>query len=238
MCDALGLYENPANSFVAGFIGSPKMNLCPGEFHRRRAAPALKLLGGEVALHPLQAKALRGRWPTEAAGRAAPGRPPPAQRCGRLRHTARLQGVVDVVEHSGSEIFITVRVPTSSWWRGSPARSSPDGWGSRRARLQPESSVFLRGRHGGAADRSRSGPQGHWGGAGQRRPVPQRSTTLGDRHEDWAEGFTSHRAGVAVGRHRRRHRGVRRSEQWQLERLAELGQGQGDQGGLRLHLRV
>jgi multiple sugar transport system ATP-binding protein len=111
-CDTpAGLYENPANSFVGGFIGSPKMNMLPGEFIDDPKRPALKLLGVDVELHPLQARALRdsdaGRRP-EVGLRAADLRPP-ADVAG-TSHTGRLHGVIDVVEHSGSEIFTTVRV--------------------------------------------------------------------------------------------------------------------------------
>ena len=38
----LDLYDNPANLFVAGFIGSPAMNFLPGQFAQRNAA-AVKL---------------------------------------------------------------------------------------------------------------------------------------------------------------------------------------------------
>jgi multiple sugar transport system ATP-binding protein len=106
-----GLYENPANSFVAGFIGSPKMNLLSGEFQDGDQRPILKVLDSEVPLHPLQAKALRdssgGRTPLVGI-RPADLRPP-ADVAG-AGHTARVEGTVDVVEHSGSEIFVTVRV--------------------------------------------------------------------------------------------------------------------------------
>ena len=34
----LGLYDDPANLFVAGFIGSPAMNFLPGQFAQRSAA--------------------------------------------------------------------------------------------------------------------------------------------------------------------------------------------------------
>ncbi|HEX3976420.1 MAG TPA: ABC transporter ATP-binding protein [Solirubrobacteraceae bacterium] len=106
-----GLYENPANSFVAGFIGSPKMNLLSGEFQDGERRPTLTLLGGEVELHPLQAKALRdsGGGRTPLVGIRPADLRPPADVAG-TSHTARLQGIVDVVEHSGSEIFVTVRV--------------------------------------------------------------------------------------------------------------------------------
>jgi multiple sugar transport system ATP-binding protein len=106
-----GLYENPANSFVAAFIGSPRMNMLAGQFDDGERRPTLKLLGSEVELHPLQAKALRdsgaGRAPMVGI-RPADLRPP-ADVAGSS-HTARLQGTVDVVEHSGSEIFVAVRV--------------------------------------------------------------------------------------------------------------------------------
>jgi multiple sugar transport system ATP-binding protein len=106
-----GLYENPANSFVAAFIGSPKMNMLAAQFDDGAQRPTLKLLGSEVELHPLQAKALRdsgaGRAPLVGI-RPADLRPP-ADVAGSS-HTARLQGIVDVVEHSGSEIFVAVRV--------------------------------------------------------------------------------------------------------------------------------
>jgi multiple sugar transport system ATP-binding protein len=106
-----GLYENPANSFVAGFIGSPKMNLLSGEFQDGDQRPTLKLLGREVELHPLQAKALRdsGGGRTPLVGIRPADLRPPADVAG-TSHTARLEGIVDVVEHSGSEIFVTVRV--------------------------------------------------------------------------------------------------------------------------------
>jgi multiple sugar transport system ATP-binding protein len=38
----LELYDNPANLFVAGFIGSPAMNFLPGQF-AQRATAAVKL---------------------------------------------------------------------------------------------------------------------------------------------------------------------------------------------------
>jgi multiple sugar transport system ATP-binding protein len=106
-----GLYENPANSFVASFIGSPKMNMLQGEFVDDPKDPSVTILGSTVGLRPLQAQALR----TAGAGRNPQVglRPvdlrPPADVAG-TSHTGRLRGTIDVVEHSGSEIFPTVRV--------------------------------------------------------------------------------------------------------------------------------
>lgn len=47
----MDLYENPANEFVAGFIGSPRMNFMPG--HLRAGAVALQA-GGDVGFRPDQ----------------------------------------------------------------------------------------------------------------------------------------------------------------------------------------
>jgi multiple sugar transport system ATP-binding protein len=106
-----GLYENPANSFVATFIGSPKMNLLNGEFVDDDKRPGLRVLGTTVALHPMQAKALRetGGGRTPRVGLRPADLRPPADVAGS-DHTGRVHGVVDVVEHSGSEVFTTVRV--------------------------------------------------------------------------------------------------------------------------------
>ena len=111
-CDTpSGLYENPANSFVAGFIGSPKMNMLEGQFIDDAKSPTLRVLGVDVALHPLQARALRdsGAGRTPLVGLRPADLRPPADVAG-TSHTGRLHGLIDVVEHSGSEIFTTVRV--------------------------------------------------------------------------------------------------------------------------------
>jgi multiple sugar transport system ATP-binding protein len=106
-----GLYENPANSFVASFIGSPNMNLLPGELGGSEAEPTVTFLGTTVALHQSQGKALRdhgGNSKAQVGLRPADLRPP--SDVAGSAHTGRLQGVVDVVEHSGSEVYTSVRV--------------------------------------------------------------------------------------------------------------------------------
>jgi multiple sugar transport system ATP-binding protein len=102
-----GLYENPANTFVATFIGSPKMNIVDASVSDNELA----MLGEKVTLAPAQADAVRG---ARHDGKIRVGlRPsdlrPPADVAGAA-HTGRMRGVVDVVEHAGSEVFTTVRV--------------------------------------------------------------------------------------------------------------------------------
>jgi ABC-type sugar transport system ATPase subunit len=46
------LYAHPANRFVAGFIGSPAMNLLPGRVHADAAGRALVLVSGQALALP------------------------------------------------------------------------------------------------------------------------------------------------------------------------------------------
>jgi lactose/L-arabinose transport system ATP-binding protein len=48
----LELYDNPANAFVAGFIGSPRMNLIPGTAWRDGDRLRIVVPGGEVPFRP------------------------------------------------------------------------------------------------------------------------------------------------------------------------------------------
>ncbi|HEX7049220.1 MAG TPA: sn-glycerol-3-phosphate ABC transporter ATP-binding protein UgpC [Longimicrobiales bacterium] len=105
----LALYERPANLFVAGFIGSPAMNLVPGRivadgglrFRAQGDAFALSLpppwdrladrAGAEVVLgiRPEDIHVAGTRYITGPAG--------------------RIQAAVEVVEPMGNEIFLHVR---------------------------------------------------------------------------------------------------------------------------------
>ena len=96
----LDLYRNPANSFVAGFIGSPRMNLIPGEVVG--AAPdglavALPDLGTTVTLPvsplPKGAKVTFGLRPEQVDPQGS----------------AALALEVDVIEHLGAESFVYAR---------------------------------------------------------------------------------------------------------------------------------
>lgn len=52
------VYENPANLFVAGFIGSPRMNFLQGELVGGEGAPSMRLDDGALIRLPDKAKAL------------------------------------------------------------------------------------------------------------------------------------------------------------------------------------
>ena len=116
------LYERPANLFVAGFIGAPKMNLVAGRLASGEGGPLCEWLGQSVPLAGELAQAARPlgsaevtvglrpedlRWSQDA---------PPA--C-----TARLSALVDVVEPVGSETYVVARIGEHSLTARFPPRS-------------------------------------------------------------------------------------------------------------------
>ena len=62
------LYNNPANMFVAGFIGSPAMNVFPGRLESNGAGPVLVTNGGRLPLPP----ALAARFRPDVSAAAGP----------------------------------------------------------------------------------------------------------------------------------------------------------------------
>ena len=59
--DPLEVYDHPANTFVAGFIGSPAMNMIPGTVRGAGGALAVEFAGGVVLQPPVGARAEDGQ---------------------------------------------------------------------------------------------------------------------------------------------------------------------------------
>ncbi|MEX0854019.1 MAG: sn-glycerol-3-phosphate ABC transporter ATP-binding protein UgpC [Bauldia sp.] len=101
----LDLYNHPANLFVAGFIGSPRMNFLTGAI----AASA----GGEIEMHldagPKLRRSINGDGPAPGQKVTVGVRPEdltvlePAE--------AMLTGEVQIAEHLGGETFVYVTLP-------------------------------------------------------------------------------------------------------------------------------
>ena len=97
----LDLYNNPANTFVAGFIGSPKMNLI--EARVTESGPAgvnLFISGGSSLTVSPRAGLEPGRVLTVGLRPEMIG----------LTSSGTMSGVVDVVEHLGGETLCYVNV--------------------------------------------------------------------------------------------------------------------------------
>ena len=98
----LELYHYPANTFVAGFIGSPKMNLTPAKVKGANGSGVAVVLpgGGETALPVAPLNASPGAPVTGGFRPATLRMPAPGPMGGR----------VTVVEHLGGETLVYVDV--------------------------------------------------------------------------------------------------------------------------------
>ena len=125
----VALYQRPANAFVAGFIGSPEMNIVDAEMGPASGALAIRLGGQDLPLPP-------GRRP--ATGSQGPVRfglrpehigviPPEGKSACAVAATLRF------AEHMGNEVFVhaaiggiavTARVPAD---HAEALRSAPRG---------------------------------------------------------------------------------------------------------------
>ena len=107
----LHLYDQPANRFVAGFIGSPAMNFLPVSVAAAGDALWAEAPGLRVRIPPQKAEPLR-RY---AGQRAILGLRPEALRVAAGSDSAdyAFDATVEVVEPLGSEILLDVRVGES-----------------------------------------------------------------------------------------------------------------------------
>jgi len=99
----LELYAKPANLFVAGFLGSPKMNLLPGHVVSRNDTQTVFELTGSAARI-----ALAGRAACEAGVEVTIGVRPEHLSIVSPEHG--IGGTIDLIEHLGDVSIVHVRV--------------------------------------------------------------------------------------------------------------------------------
>ncbi len=104
----LSLYDRPANIFVAGFLGSPAMNLLGGSIETGDGAPRFRLEGGATI-----------RLPAAALGGAPHdglvlGVRPEHLLLANTPEAADLEAVVAVVEPTGADTLAVVRLGTTN----------------------------------------------------------------------------------------------------------------------------
>jgi multiple sugar transport system ATP-binding protein len=103
----LDLYHNPANQFVAGFLGSPKMNFL--EVEVREAAEG-RVTVASPALEPVTIPRPSGRF--TSGGRAVLGVRPQFLHPGAEADRGHLRGRVSLVERLGTETVVNLELPT------------------------------------------------------------------------------------------------------------------------------
>ena len=95
--DPITLYDHPANTFVAGFIGSPAMNLIEGAVGAEGGNPVLQIEGGARLPLPAQTKVKLGQ-------RVVYGLRP--EHVARAEADKGVEAKVSVVEPTGAEIIV------------------------------------------------------------------------------------------------------------------------------------
>jgi multiple sugar transport system ATP-binding protein len=102
------LYSAPVNSFVAGFIGAPKINLLPASLVRDAGSTRISFLSMSIDVAQTSTPGVAARTADDLLVGFRPEDVGPAGRSGgRL---PRVRGVVEVVEPLGSETHVAVRV--------------------------------------------------------------------------------------------------------------------------------
>jgi multiple sugar transport system ATP-binding protein len=124
------LYNDPANVFVAGFLGSPAMNLLPGWLESRDGGLALVTRSGTLPLPPEVSARLRserdggGRrqviWGVRAED-VRLGAPAPGAAWG----DASLRGAVELVEGLGADAHVSLALGGDSLVVRTPADERP-----------------------------------------------------------------------------------------------------------------
>ena len=101
----LDLFERPGTTFVAGFLGSPKMNFLKGQLVRNGSSGAVKLDGGDLLL-PLATDRPGGSGAVTVGIRPEHvGRADSAAKPGFVR----LETTVDLIQPTGPRSYATVR---------------------------------------------------------------------------------------------------------------------------------
>jgi multiple sugar transport system ATP-binding protein len=106
------LYSNPRNLFVAGFIGSPAMNLLRARVERADDGDGIVLAVGSLSL-PVGTSALErvgGAEPVLARGEVALGIRPEHLTLADGRLASPLKGTVALIEELGADLLAHVRV--------------------------------------------------------------------------------------------------------------------------------
>jgi multiple sugar transport system ATP-binding protein len=103
-----GLYEQPANLFVAGFIGSPPMNLCIADVERSGDTVTVRF-GSNQLMVPPETLARYPRVPDYGGRQVALGlRPESFYRRSESGDEQRISGEVNLVEALGAEALVHI----------------------------------------------------------------------------------------------------------------------------------
>jgi multiple sugar transport system ATP-binding protein len=115
VADPQTIYDRPANLFVAGFIGSPPMNLLEGEVASGAAGQLqITIAGAPIDIDPAEQAAHPGLASRHGTIVVVGVRPERLQAASDQPETRRLHGSVTLCEALGSDSLIHVLLPQSA----------------------------------------------------------------------------------------------------------------------------
>jgi multiple sugar transport system ATP-binding protein len=114
------LYEEPGNAFVAGFIGSPKINLVPGRVRTDGPSVLISCLSSDIPVNGSAGTALRN---SGAESLLVGFRPEEIRLAASGGILPVVTGTVEVIEPLGPETHVAVRVGDETLTCKFPARS-------------------------------------------------------------------------------------------------------------------
>jgi len=153
------LYDYPTNTFVAGFIGSPAMNLLPGEVAQSDGTTAVHGSGFNIPLPPNLADATR----SGNASKVLLGiRPEHITLASQYEGTPpnTMDATVEVVEHLGNEILAYISKDGATMTARFPPETDARPQSAARVVFDPENLHVFDEATGIAIGHSRSGVQG------------------------------------------------------------------------------
>jgi multiple sugar transport system ATP-binding protein len=130
------MYEEPASAFVAGFIGSPKINLIPGRLHKNGSSVTVSCLSCDIAMNGSAGEALRNGSADDLLVGFRPEEIRPTAAVSADRPV--VTGTVEVIEPLGPETHVVVRVGEETLTCKFPARAGLSVGGSIRLELDAD----------------------------------------------------------------------------------------------------
>ena len=103
----LDLYERPATRFVAGFLGSPKMNFIPASLGGNGAAAAVRFADGTSFDLPKSGRAVPAEWNGKAVVFGIRPQHFSRDAASLSGQAARVRATVELLQPTGSRAFIT-----------------------------------------------------------------------------------------------------------------------------------
>jgi len=106
VADPLTIYREPVNEFVAGFIGSPAMNLIDASLKDEGGKLKVKCAAFEAEIPEVRAALLKGKGSRDIVLGIRPEDIYESADADRLTASAPIRAHLDVVEPMGNEIFL------------------------------------------------------------------------------------------------------------------------------------